>query len=85
MYNISTSKKAAQCVLLSEDHDQLIGRDFIGKCMELRGYKEAYQLYCKVHRIQVTVVPLLKDPSHKRPPPVTDHYYLAWMHLPYIL
>ena len=21
-----------------------------------------------------TVVPLLKDPSHKRPPPVTDHY-----------
>ena len=32
-----------------------------------------------------TVVPLLKDPSHKRPPPVTDHYYLAWMHLPYIL
>ena len=32
-----------------------------------------------------TVVPLLKDPSHKRPPPVTDHYYLARMHLPYTL
>ena len=32
-----------------------------------------------------TVVPLLKDPSHKRPSPVTDHYYLAQMHLPYIL
>ena len=32
-----------------------------------------------------TVVPLLKDPSHKRLPPVTDHYYLARMHLPYIL
>ena len=32
-----------------------------------------------------TIVPLLKDPSHKRPPPVTDHYYLTWMHLPYIL
>ena len=31
------------------------------------------------------VVPLLKDPSHKRPPPVTDHYYLAQIHLMYIL
>ena len=29
-----------------------------------------------------TVVSLLKDPSHKRPPPVTDHYYPARVHLP---
>ena len=39
---------------------------------------------CTWKTIRGTVVPLLKDPSHKRPPPVTDHYYLARMHLPYI-